>query len=58
MQRFGITMGILEWDVKIAQFYSILYHMVLHGIINAAHLDIRRAGNRNSDKTETLILDQ
>lgn len=51
-------MGILEWDVKIAQFYSILYHMVIHGIINAAHVDIRRGGNRNSDKNETLILDQ
>lgn len=50
---FCISMRILEWDMMILKFYSILYHTVIHRIINPAHLDIRRAENRNIDKNET-----
>lgn len=46
-----------EWDMMILKFHSILHHIVIRGIINPAHLDIRRGRNRNSDKNETLILD-
>lgn len=53
---FCFSMGILKQIMMILKFYSILSHTVINAIINSYYLDIRKDGNMNNDKNESLIL--